>query len=316
MSYFLLHVCPLSSLRDTFPRTGGRKNTVSHPLASLAPYQEERDRGLGGVNSSCSNPMTVFFSNASLYELRTFAENTRLFIKFSASGKGIYMKENLKNAVATALASMTAGIAGAAEAELDPEVKAITGYTFGQSREPLTALADLVKASKKTQSKLIALERQFAAVLGSDATFECKDFICRQLWIMGSKVSVPALAAMLADDKYADMARYALERNTSQEAGMAIRDALGKTSGKTLVGMINSTGERRDRTSMLALEKLVAGTDEDAAAAAATAVGKIGGAKATSILSRAKQIGTPKVRDAASLALDVMTGKPAARKGK
>jgi hypothetical protein len=213
---------------------------------------------------------------------------------------------------AAAAAAVVSG-ASSSEVEFDPAVQAVTSWRFGDSREPLTALADLVKASKNTRSKLLALERQFAAALQSDATYECKDFICRQLWIVGTKVSVPALAPMLADEMYSDMARYALERNPAPEAGKALRDALGQTSGKALVGVINSLGERRDRMSVLALEKMVAGPDEDAAAAAASALGKIGGAKATTVLARAKQTGAPKVRDAATVALAVMSGKPAPR---
>ena len=224
------------------------------------------------------------------------------------------MREKGTSVSIAALALASVSGASAADVELEPAVQAVTSWRFGDSREPLTALAALVKASKSAPPKLLALERQFASLLLSpDATYECKDFICRQLWIIGTKVSVPALAPMLADDTYSDMARYALERNHAPEAGKALRDALTQASGKPLVGVINSLGERRDRMSVLALEKIVAGPDDDAAAAAASALGKIGGAKATTVLSRAKQVGAPKVRDAATLALAVMSGRPEPR---
>ena len=224
------------------------------------------------------------------------------------------MREKGTSVSIAALALASVSGASAADVELEPAVQAVTSWRFGDSREPLTALAALVKASKSAPPKLLALERQFVSLLLSpDATYECKDFICRQLWIIGTKTSVPALAPMLADEQYSDMARYALERNPAPAAGKALRDALGQASGKARIGIINTLGARRDRSAVLALEKIVAGTDEDAAAAAASALGAIGGAKPTAILARAKQVGAPKVQDAAILALAVMGGKPGPR---
>ena len=53
---------------------------------------------------------------------------------------------------------------------------------------------------------------EFIAFLKSDATTAAKDFICRQLGVIGSEASVPVLAAMLNDPGTADLGRYALER--------------------------------------------------------------------------------------------------------
>jgi len=223
------------------------------------------------------------------------------------------MDQKVTFASVAAPAAESASVASKTVVELEPAVQAVASYRFGDSREPLTALADLVRASKSEQSKILAIEKRFAAVLGSDATYECKDFICRQLWIIGAKASVPALASMLADETYSDMARYALERNPAPEAGKALRDALGQASGKARIGIINTLGARRDRMSVLALEKIAADTDENAAAAAVSALAKIGGAKATSVISRARDVGAPKVKEAAALALRVMAGKPAPR---
>ena len=211
-------------------------------------------------------------------------------------------------------ASASAGSAGAAEADFESAVRAAASYKFGDGREPLTALEDIVKASKRSRARLAALERRFAELLGSpDATWEAKDFVCRQLWIIGTKASVPALAALLADETYSDMARYALERNPAPEAGNALRDALPNAAGKARIGIVNSLGARRDKKSIAALENIAAGTDEEAAAAAVSALGKIGGDTASRIVSRVLETGAPKARKAAELAQRVMNGKPAPR---
>ena len=166
---------------------------------------------------------------------------------------------------------------GTREVELDPALQKITPYKFGESREALTKVADLVTASYGFPSIRLLLEKQFAVILRSDATLECKEFICRQLWIMGTDVSVPELAKMLSDEKTSDMARYALENNPSPMAGNAFRDALKTAQGKALIGIINSLGERRDRECVEALKSLSTSSDEEVSSAAAAALDKIGG---------------------------------------
>jgi len=162
------------------------------------------------------------------------------------------------------------------EVELDPALQRITTYKFGESREALTKVADLVTASYGFPSMRLLLEKQFAVILRSDATLECKEFICRQLWIMGTDVSVPELVKMLSNEKTSDIARYALENNPSPLAGNAFRDALKTAQGKALIGIINSLGERRDRECVEALKSLSTGSDEEVSSAAAAALRKIG----------------------------------------
>ena len=111
---------------------------------------------------------------------------------------------------------------------------------------------------------------------------------CEQLKMTGTRESVAALAALLADEKWSHAARFALEPMPYPEAGAALREALGTTSGKTRVGIIESLGERREAESVPALAPLVSDGDPVAAAAAATALGKIGGPEAVRILRTAK----------------------------
>ena len=159
--------------------------------------------------------------------------------------------------------------------EIDPALQRITSYKFDESRETLTRVADLVTASYDFPSIRLLLEKQFAEILGSDATLECKEFICRQLWVIGTDVTVPELAKMLTDEKTSDMARYALENNPSPTACKAFRDALRTAQGKTLIGIINSLGERRDSESVEALKNLSNNSDEEVSSAAAAAHRKI-----------------------------------------
>ena len=124
---------------------------------------------------------------------------------------------------------------GEQEVELDSALQEIVNYKFGDNREKLTKVTDLVMASYGYPSVRLLLEKQFAQILSSDATLECKDFICRQLYIVGTDISVPVLANMLTDEKTSDMARYALENNPSSLAGKAFRDDVQQLHGRQAV---------------------------------------------------------------------------------
>ena len=174
------------------------------------------------------------------------------------------------------------GVAWAGDAEA---LQAIKTYRFGQSREPLTVVEDLVRAALASPEQRKALAAQLAGLLATDATLECKDFVCRQLVLIGTGEEVPALAALLAKPETADMARYALERIPERETGKALLDALPQASGKAKIGIMNSLGERRAAKAVAALKKSSVDSDAAVAEAALAALGKIGGKTAAGALA-------------------------------
>src|SRR5436305_1951267 len=91
---------------------------------------------------------------------------------------------------------------------------------------------------------------KLVAVLTSDATPGAKADACRRLAVVGTRDAVPALAALLGDDKLAHMARYALEPIPDPSVDAALREALGKLQGRPLVGVIGSIGVRRDASAV------------------------------------------------------------------
>ena len=121
------------------------------------------------------------------------------------------------------------------------------------------------------------------SVLKSDASFKEKAEACRALALKGDRDAVPALAALLGDEKLSHMARLALEPMPCPEAGAALREALGKTSGRIKVGIINSLAIRKDEQAVPELIKLLSGADAEVAQVAAMSLGAVGtpdGAKA------------------------------------
>jgi HEAT repeat protein len=128
---------------------------------------------------------------------------------------------------------------------------------------------------------------QCVAVLKSGASQKEKADACRQLAVIGTKDAVPALAALLPDEKLNHMARYALETIPDAAADQALREALAKLQGRPLVGVIGSLGVRKDTQAVPALVKLLSDSDPDVAQGAARALGKIANPAAVDALKQA-----------------------------
>ncbi len=185
------------------------------------------------------------------------------------------------------------------KSEIDKKLAAIVNYEHGMSREPLIAVEKLIRESQNQPEQRKYIELQLAELL-SEATLECKSFICRQLWFIGTADSVPAIAKLLKDEETADIACYAIGQNPSPEAGKALRDALDKVSPKVQIRIINLLGDRRDTQSVEAIGKLVFGAEREVGEAAVAALGKIGGIQARKILVETRAKGDSELRFAAT----------------
>ena len=163
-----------------------------------------------------------------------------------------------------------------ADEALDNAFEALMSYDWGDNRGALRPIDEAVAAAGQDAEAAKDLEAKLSAVLGEDVPHAAKDYTCRQLSLVGTAASVPALAALLPDEKLSHMARYALERIPDDEAAAAMRAALADTDGLVKVGIINSLGARRDKASAGELAKLLADSDRQIAAAAAASLGSIG----------------------------------------
>ncbi|MCC7494651.1 MAG: HEAT repeat domain-containing protein [Fimbriimonadaceae bacterium] len=164
--------------------------------------------------------------------------------------------------------------------ELEAE-SADCAWFDGQPAAKRRFLFQLVAASLPRQ-QLTAL---LAALAGTDA--ELKEAACRQLAVFGSAEAVPALAALLADAKFAHLARYALEGLADPAVDVAFREALHKLTGRLLVGLLNSVAVRRDGGAVGRLAELLKVADPEVAGAAAVALGRIGTPAAAASLEAA-----------------------------
>ncbi|MDQ1256069.1 MAG: hypothetical protein QG656_665, partial [Candidatus Hydrogenedentes bacterium] len=180
-----------------------------------------------------------------------------------------------------------AGKSAAQRQAVDDIFKEIGSYQFGDSREKFTALNDIVVASQSDPAFRAEIANKLAALLATDATLDCKQYVCRELYLIGSAEQVPQIAALLTNPETSDMARYALEQMPDPAACKALAEALDKVEGALKVGVINSIGERRSPLSVPALAKLIWDKDPAIAEAAVAALGKIGGDDAAKALKDA-----------------------------
>ncbi|MHC4397121.1 MAG: ThuA domain-containing protein [Planctomycetota bacterium] len=164
----------------------------------------------------------------------------------------------------------------------------IAAYQYGQSREPLTDLTDLIRSASDSSEGLKQIERQLLGLLNSDATLAGKQFICRKLSIIGTEQAVPALYRLLIYPETSDMARYALERIPGTAVDEALLKALPITVGQAKAGVINTLGMRGVREAVPALKILIYRSDQAMAAAAVAALGRIAGPDATQALDQAR----------------------------
>jgi len=161
-------------------------------------------------------------------------------------------------------------------------------YDYGQSRESLASLRELVKSSLDSPDLKHRIEKEMIAFLESDATFAGKQFICEQLSIIGTKEAVPTLIKMLSDEESYDIAFFALQRIPDLAVDLALCDILPKTEHKVKIGVINLLGERQDVNAVRQLESLVYDEDLQIALSAATALGKIADSHAMEALKKAR----------------------------
>ncbi len=149
-------------------------------------------------------------------------------------------------------------------------------------------------------------EGRLIEVLKSGAGAAEKDLACRELQVIGSPASIPALAALLTDRELSHMARYALEPMPYPQVAQALREALPKAEPELKVGIIGSLGFRVDKESVPDLIPLLKDSDAAVVDAAAAALGRMATPEAAAALEKFRAAAAPAFQNVAgesSLAL-------------
>lgn len=148
-------------------------------------------------------------------------------------------------------------------------------YDWGGDRGALSGIDQKIAESHGDKKQLKEIEQGFLEILQSEASRPAKEYVCRQLALIGTGRSVPILAKILYDADLSDCARFALEMIPDSSVDKALRTALEKVDGNQRIGIVNTLGERRDRKAVPLLSKLRNSPDEVLSAAVEASLRKI-----------------------------------------
>ena len=166
--------------------------------------------------------------------------------------------------------------AAGANPVLDQAFQTLTKLELGQDLGIFHPIREAVVASRTDERIRADVENRLIAVLQGDATDLAKDYACRQLVIVGSEASLPALAALLPNERMSYMARFALEGIGSPAARKTLRDTLGKTDGLQKIGVVISLGRLADAEAVPAIAALLEQDNAAIREVCLVALGRIG----------------------------------------
>lgn len=184
---------------------------------------------------------------------------------------------------ALAAAQVAGAQAQAAGSSLDTILKQVSTYGGGIESAALWQLRDYVYARKDDRAGRAECEAKLLQFLKTPATPVAKMAACKYLRVIAGDSAIPALQAMLADPRSADMAIYVLQQMPGAAVDRALVQALAATREAARTAVIVAIGERRIADAvpaLLPLMKQPASRD-----VAATALGRIGGPDAAAGLA-------------------------------
>ena len=187
--------------------------------------------------------------------------------------------------------------------DADSAIRRVAAYRFGDDREALLALEQLVQAAAADDATRSALAAKLTGALTAEASTEGKRAFLDGLSLLGTAAEVPALAKALTDSELLYHACQALARIPAPEAEAALITALGTTAGLARATVLQALASRRAASAVPAIARLVTDADPDVAAAALDALGTLGSPEATTALQTAENQIAPALRDRWAAAL-------------
>ncbi len=139
-----------------------------------------------------------------------------------------------------------------------------------------------------------ACSKAIAAKLGGELPPVASAWMIRQLERIGRAEAVPVLTKVLGDkdEMVRDCARRALLKNSSPEAGQALRTALASASDAWRIALINAVATRHEPADLPALLKEAASDNDDIRIAAMRGLARLGDKSAADVLAGAMNKGS------------------------
>jgi hypothetical protein len=101
---------------------------------------------------------------------------------------------------------------------LEQSFELLKEFKLGTDSTGLIPIERAVMEVHGNETARAALEKRLVAYLGSSYSSVTRSFVCRQLVLIGSAASVPAVTPLVLDEELSVHARNALERIPGPEA--------------------------------------------------------------------------------------------------
>jgi len=180
--------------------------------------------------------------------------------------------------------------------QITETLKQLRTYDYAAAPAPVNTIENMIRFVLDKPELRAVLEDQMIALLESDAAFRAKQYVCHQLWIIGTDKSLPVLEKVLLKKDTAEIACFALRTHPSEGAGRILRAALARVDDETKVRLINILGDRQDAAAVDQLMPLLKSGNPAVAEAAAISLGAIGGDKAAAAIAAARNKATGPMR--------------------
>lgn len=178
--------------------------------------------------------------------------------------------------------------ADAAAERIAAAIQTAQNWKDTDSADALNFLGDEVVKAAADPAARAGMEKLMIDGLAGAQTRGGRSFFCRQLVMIGTEASVPALAKLLTDPESSHIARYALARIPGAKVDAALLEALGKADDKLKIGIVNSLGSRGCREAVDPLVGLLGSPNEALALAALAALGRIDSDAAVAAVAKAR----------------------------
>jgi HEAT repeat protein len=169
--------------------------------------------------------------------------------------------------------------------EMDKILAVLAGYDYDKSRSWMPDLQYLMMEVYNNSEAISEVEPLMTEFLQSDATAAGKQYVCRELGLIGTASSVPVLSELLVVPGMAGTALLALEKIPGAEADQALLKVLEEGNELLQIALINSIAARQITAAIGPVTKLMHSDNEKLALSAISALGSIGGTEAAENLN-------------------------------
>lgn len=169
--------------------------------------------------------------------------------------------------------------------ELEAALSRLMSPETGRDPAGWASLETALRAAAQDPAARQRLEQSLIRLLQSPAGRPAREFACRQLEVIGSAMSVPALVSLLDEAKLSDAAREALAGISDPDADQALLGALPRLTGQSQLEVISVLAARRSPGAVKLLAEFARQGNEPLAAAALRALGQIATPEAAEALT-------------------------------